>query len=125
MYQSQQMQLTASVFGKTNNQQGSDDHIYGFKIASDISWNTKVQTQLTYTYLYARADIRNQAYDTPYNLNYFLRAGLSYKLAPSWMLNATSLFRQGTVYQPIAHWQAIALITWLSQRLAAYQITRK
>ena len=100
-YENARYRMDAAVFAKRTQNGVRTNRVYGAEMSLRAQWTKKLSTQTSYTYLNATVQESERQYDSPYNLNYFVRANATYQLSPQWTLNAILLHRQGTFYQPV------------------------
>ena len=100
-YQYKQRTLTAALFYKDTHHGAQRSHVYGAEVSADIRWSPKLRTQASYTYLHATVREGDRRFASPYDLSYFTRGSITYRLTPQWTLSTIAQYRQGTHYQPV------------------------
>jgi len=93
-------ELQTSLFAKNVTYSNNQNSIYGAEIYSKIQLNP-FEIQLSFTSLDAKIKSENTKYPSDYDLDYFIRGVIKYKLKDIVELNAIYIFRQGCYYKPI------------------------
>lgn len=65
--------------------------------------NSRFNFQISYTFLDSKIDSGQINYSSEYDLKYFIKGGMEYKLPGSWTITLRYIFRQGILYQPVLY----------------------
>ena len=100
-YQRKQRTLTTALFYKETKHGTQRNQVYGAEVSADIRWSSRLRTQASYTYLNATVHDGDRRFASPYDLSYFTRGSVTYKITSQWTLSVIAQYRQGTYYRPV------------------------
>ena len=94
------IKIQSSVFTKNINHSNYNDHIIGGELYTKI--NIKAfEFQFSFTTIDVEINDGTEKYPSKYDLDYFVRSVLKYKLKNIFEISAIYIFRQGSNYLPI------------------------
>ncbi|MFZ6009458.1 MAG: hypothetical protein ACOYXT_03850, partial [Bacteroidota bacterium] len=96
-----QSENSLSVFYKTNFINGTETNIKGIELFTRHRINNNIRFQLSLTSLEAISTRDQVKQPSPYNIHYFLRGNIEYKIQGTWTITTVFLFRQGSFYRPV------------------------
>ncbi len=99
-YDSRSLELTISGFRNRLESELRND-IYGVEVFAKVDFNNWLSGQLSYTYLDSKLKTEEIAYSGPFDLNYFVKGNLQYKLPQLWLITTNFSMRQGIPYLPV------------------------
>ena len=91
-----------SVFHKRSHKDNVVTHVNGLEIFSRYRMNSRLSSQLSLTSLNAFDHVGENKVPSPYNIHYFIRGNIEYKIHGTWSITLVYLFRQGTYYRPVS-----------------------
>lgn len=92
---------SVSAFYKRSNANNITTYIYGVELFSFYRLSRKFKFQLSFTSLDAMQSAASYNKPSPYNIRYFIRGNMEYKIQGAWTVNAVFLLRQGSYYYDI------------------------
>lgn len=101
-YENNQLNFTASVFGKEAENQGITSELTGIELFIKSKIVNKLTGQISYSLIDGISqDDDGTEYPNKYDLDYFIRGNLEWRINANWTANSTFSFRQGNYYQPL------------------------
>jgi hypothetical protein len=91
---------SASIFYKSGNVDDIKTTTKGMELFSRFKINNNLRCQVSLTSLDATQTLGLETKSSPYNIHYFLRGNIEYKIQGTWTFTTVFLFRQGS-YFPI------------------------
>lgn len=101
-YTAKQTESNLSFFYKTGIQKTSVTKISGIEIFTRAKINTNVKFQISLTSLDASRTVEGLTFPSPYNIHYFLRGNIEYKIKGTWTLTIVFLLRQGSFHYSVS-----------------------
>lgn len=95
---SRKVDLTMSVFRKDIHRSGRREQLTGLELFGRVRLSDSWRTQLSLTSLNAHDD---RGMGTPYNISYFIRGNVEYKLNGVWTFTMVFLMREGSYYSSV------------------------
>ncbi|MCK5168371.1 MAG: hypothetical protein KAQ75_00720, partial [Bacteroidales bacterium] len=99
-FTNENFELQTSVFNKNINYSNYKNQIIGGEFYTKININP-FEFQFSFTTIDAKINDGVEKYPSPYDLDYFVRSILKYKIKNVFDISAIYIFRQGTYYLPI------------------------
>ena len=99
-FQKQRLELSSSLFHKKIQRPQMIEEIYGVELYGRYRFNEHFRSQLSFTSLDAKQE---NGLSTPYDIHYFIRGNIEYKVKGTWTFTLVFLFRQGSFYNEIDH----------------------
>ena len=99
-FKSDLFELTSAVFHKNTCFDSKEKIIYGVEIFSKFKIFNRLEAMISYTYIHAEIEENNISYPSKYDMNYFVRGSIKYRLGSNFELNTMFIHRQGTYYTP-------------------------
>lgn len=90
-----------AVFAKSTKFVNTKNTTYGAEFFLSYRINRRLSASASYTYINGSIEEREDSYASPYDLNYFIKGNLQYKLPNNWTVAATFLFRQGQFHRTL------------------------
>ena len=90
--------------------------IKGAEVFTRYKINNGLRLQLSLTSLDAVATQYGESQPSPYNIHYFIRGNIEYKIQGTWTITTVFLFRQGSYHYPVS-------ATTFREDLQAYEPT--
>ena len=100
-HSTEKSEFTASFFHKKVECQERMEKIWGSEFFLKIYLHSRLQAQLSYTYINAKVKKENIEYPSRFDLNYFIRGSLKYQFMNNFNISAILLSRQGDYYNPV------------------------
>lgn len=100
-YTTSALEASFSTFYKRSFAQGVTTAIKGAEVFTRYRINNTVRVQLSLTSLDAIATQYGDSRPSPYNIHYFVRGNLEYKIQGTWTITTVFLFRQGSYHYPV------------------------
>ena len=99
-FQKQKLEFSSSLFYKQINRSYTSEDVYGAEIYGRYRFNEHLRSQLSFTSLDAKQE---NGLSTPYDIHYFIRGNIEYKVKGTWTFTLVFLFRQGNFYNTLDH----------------------
>jgi hypothetical protein len=93
---------SASFFYKSGNVDDTKTTTKGMELFSRFKINNNLRCQVSITSLDATQTLGLGAKPSPYNIHYFLRGNIDYKIQGTWTFTTVFLFRQGSYFPLVA-----------------------
>lgn len=101
-YESNQVNFTASAFGKESITDGITSEVAGIELFVKSKIVNKLTGQISYSLIDGISQNSDGTeYPNKYDLDYFVRGNLEWRMNANWTANSTFSFRQGNFYQPL------------------------
>ena len=97
-WKSRKLEIAASVFHKQISRDAAREKVAGAELFGRYKFSESWRTQLSLTSLSAHNE---KGMGTPYNIGYFIRGNVEYKIQGVWTFSLVFLFRQGSYYYPV------------------------
>jgi len=129
LYKEPSLEINLSVFAKET-QNLTNKNVYGAELFFKAELLNNLTAQTSFSYLSDERSLKENQFPGKYDLNYFIRGNLNYKLDNFWDVTATFLFRDGQYYQPVENtffrndlnvYQPVYVDLSNQQRLPSYQ----
>lgn len=101
-YKTSKLESSVSVFIREGTTQLERSEIKGFEAFTKIKVIRNLQAQVSFTTLDAKIKTGDVTKPSPYNIHYFVRGSLEYKIQGTWTVTSIFLVRQGSYYQPVS-----------------------
>jgi hypothetical protein len=101
-YKVTKFESSLSIFYRDGHASAETSKIKGLEAFTRIRMSRNLQSQLSFTTLNADRMNGNISQPSPYNINYFVRGSLEYKVQGTWTITSIFLVRQGSYYQPVS-----------------------
>ena len=95
-------ETTLSVFSKRGHASSSTYKVKGIEYYYRYTISPSLRTQLSITCLDAKDIREGKTSSSQYDINYFFRGNIEYKINGTWSITTVFLFRQGSFYQPVS-----------------------
>ncbi|QSE96910.1 TonB-dependent receptor [Fulvivirga lutea] len=96
------MNITASLFGKESITKGIKNELAGIELFLKSKLINKLTGQISYSLIDGISRENNGLeYPNKYDLDYFIRGNLEWRINANWTINSTFSFRQGNYHQPL------------------------
>lgn len=99
-YKANNLNFATSVYGKEALSDGVKSDIVGLELFVKSKIMNKLTGQLSYSLIEGTSQQNGEEYPNKYDLDYFIRGNLEWKINTNWTVNSTFSFRQGNYYQP-------------------------
>ncbi|MBT1700671.1 carboxypeptidase-like regulatory domain-containing protein [Fulvivirgaceae bacterium PWU4] len=100
-YTTSSLEANFSTFYKRSFVQGVTTDIKGAEVFTRYKISNSLRVQLSLTSLDAIATQSGESQPSPYNIHYFIRGNVEYKIQGTWTITTVFLFRQGSYYYPV------------------------
>ncbi|MEQ8926044.1 MAG: carboxypeptidase-like regulatory domain-containing protein [Fulvivirga sp.] len=101
-YNTNTMNFAASVFGKETQTNGVASELVGVELFVKGKIANRLTGQFSYSLIDGISiDEEGTEYPNKYDLDYFIRGNLEWRINANWTANSTFTFRQGNYYQPL------------------------
>ena len=110
-HETRNWQNSLSLFYKTTEVNNADSEIKGLELFTRYKVNSNLRFQLSLTSLDANKIVQEEREPSTYNIHYFVRGNVEYKIQGTWTITAVFLFRQGSYYNPVI---SASYINWLN-----------
>jgi hypothetical protein len=100
-YTKSKFESTFSVFYKHSNHPTISYKVKGLEFYSRLKISRNLRTQISLTCLDALQTSEGMTSASPYDISYFIRGNVEYKISGTWTITAVFLFRQGSFYNPV------------------------
>jgi hypothetical protein len=99
-FQRKKVEFASSLFHKRIRRPHASENIYGLELYGRYRFNDHLRSQLSFTSLDAKQD---DGVSTSYDIHYFIRGNIEYKVDGTWTVTLVFLFRQGSFYNAVDH----------------------
>jgi hypothetical protein len=94
-------ETSLSLFAKRSSAGEAKSRINGVEVFARYRLNGNMRFQFSFTSLDATTVKEGGTIPSPYNIHYFLRGNMEYKIKGTWTITTVFLLRQGSYYQPV------------------------
>jgi hypothetical protein len=101
-YKITKFESSISLFYRKGSTGTENNEIKGLEAFAKVRLIRNLQTQVSFTTLNADRTNGDITQSSPYNIRYFMRGNLEYKIQGTWTITSIFLVRQGSYYQPVA-----------------------
>ncbi len=103
-FKTNNLSIAASLFGNEATSNDIISEVFGVELFVKGKLVNKLTGQISYSLIDASSQTEEGIqYPNKYDLNYFVRGNLEWRVNANWALNSTFSFRQGNYYQPLSN----------------------
>ncbi len=113
-YTKGKLESSLSLFYKSSLQINRQFEIKGLELYGRYRFNSNFRAELSLTSLNAKQTYQGKTTSSPFDIRYFLRGNLEYKIGGTWTLTTVFLFREGSFYVPVVN-------SFFNSAVGAYQ----
>jgi hypothetical protein len=95
-------ETTFSVYFKEARTGESKTRVNGLEFFTRYRLNGNMRFQFSFTSLDAKISENDRTFSSPYDIHYFLRGNIEYKIRGTWTVTTVFLFRQGSYNQSVS-----------------------
>jgi hypothetical protein len=119
-HQRNRWENSMSIFYKQSTVNSTKTIIRGVELFTRHKFNSNLRFQLSLTSLDAHRIREQSSEPSPYNIHYFVRGNIEYKIRGTWTITTVFLFRQGSYYNPVV---SASYVNWLNAFEPTYSQT--